>query len=179
MKKVLITSMLLSIPAFFLLRGTPPTSDPLQQSVFSHQQQMSDIQAQLKQDPNQAELWFQLGHGYLNQQDFRSALICFDYAVRLNDVPSASQIAAKATAIYYLENQRITDEVKGLLDQALQLEPDNVTALTLMASDHFISLRYSQAVALWTQLLESQSADLDRVSIIQALNQAKQMQGSP
>ena len=53
-----------------------------------------------------------------------------------------------------------------------------MTALTLMASDHFISLRYSQAVALWTQLLESQNPDLDRVSIIQALNQAKQMQAS-
>ncbi|MBA5763687.1 tetratricopeptide repeat protein [Vibrio sp. 404] len=178
MKKVLITSMLLSIPAFFVLRGSPPTPDVLKQEVFTHQQQMSDIQAALQQDPNQADLWFQLGHGYLNQQEFQSALICFDYAVRLNDEPSASQIAAKATAIYYIEKQRITEEVKGLLEQALELEPDNMTALTLMASDHFISLRYSQAVALWTQLLESQNPDLDRVSIIQALNQAKQMQAS-
>lgn len=178
MKKVLIVSLLLSVPMFFVLRGTPPELDVLQRGVFTHQQKMSDIQTKLKQDPNQADLWFQLGHGYLNQQDFQSAFTCFDYAVRLNEKPSASQIAAKATAIYYLENQHITDEVKALFEQSLQLEPDNVTVLTLMASDHFISLRYAQAVAVWTQLLESENPDLDRVSIIHSLNQAKQMQNS-
>ncbi len=175
MKKVIIASALLAVPVWFVLRGEPPVPEVLDNDIFSHQQQMLALQNQLKADPNQAELWFQLGHGYLNQQEFQSALTCFDYAVRLNPTPTAHQLSAKATALYYLNKQHMTDEVTTLLDAALAQDANNLTALTLIASDHYISLRYAQAVEVWTQLLESSNPELDRESVIHALNQAKQM----
>ncbi|ROV58786.1 tetratricopeptide repeat protein [Vibrio ponticus] len=175
MKKVLIASALLSVPVFWLLRGTPPEQDSVIVEPVSNQQQMLKLQHELQNDPNQADLWFQLGQGYLTQQEFDSALTCFDYALRLSESPTANQFSAKASALYYQQKQQMTKEVRLLLDRALQLDRDNLTALTLLASDHYISLRYAQAVAIWTQLLESQNPDLDRVAVIYALNQAKQM----
>ena len=175
MNKVVIAGVALAIPVFLWLRGTPPEEVVLENRALSHDQQMLDIQAKLKQDPNQAELWFQLGHGYLNEQDFKSALTCFDYALRLSDGPSANQLAAKATALYYLNKQQMTATVTDLLQQALALDSANLTALSLIANDHFVSSRYQQAIDVWTQMLDSQHRDLDRVSIIHSLNQAKQL----
>ncbi|WP_194437280.1 TPR domain-containing protein [Vibrio fluminensis] len=175
MKKVLIASALLSVPVFWLLRGTPPEQNRVILEPVSNQQQMLDLQNELQNNPNSADLWFQLGQGYLTQHEFESALTCFDYALRLSESPTANQFSAKASALYYQQKQQMTKEVRLLLDKALQLDSDNVTALTLLASDHYISLRYSQAVEIWTQLLESQNPDLDRASVIYALNQAKQM----
>jgi len=175
MNKVVIAGVALAIPVFLWLRGTPPEQVVLERGVLSHDQQMLEIQTKLKQDPNQAELWFQLGHGYVNEQDFKSALTCFDYALRLSDEPSASQLAAKATALYYLNKQQMTTAVSDLLQQALALDSTNLTALSLIANDHFVSSRYQQAIDVWAQMLDSQHRDLDRVSIIHSLNQAKQL----
>lgn len=175
MNKVVIAGVVLAIPVFLWLRGTPPEQVVLERGALSHNQQMLEIQTKLQQDPNQAELWFQLGHGYVNEQDFKSALTCFDYALRLSDEPSSSQLAAKATALYYLNKQQMTSAVSDLLQQALVLDSANLTALSLIANDHFISSRYQQAIDVWTQMLDSQHRDLDRVSIIHSLNQAKQL----
>lgn len=175
MNKVVIAGVVLAIPVFLWLRGTPPEQVVLERGALSHDQQMLEIQTKLQQDPNQAELWFQLGHGYVNEQDFKSALTCFDYALRLSDEPSASQLAAKATALYYLNKQQMTTAVSDLLQQALALDSANLTALSLIANDHFVSSRYQQAIDVWTQMLDSQHRDLDRVSIIHSLNQAKRL----
>lgn len=172
MKRTLLASLVLAIPLSFWLQGEPPqVPEPLKQSTPSDW--MSSLQEQLKQDPNQAELWFQLGHGYMNKQEFLSALTCFDYTVRLSEQASASQLAAKASALYYLQKQVMSDEVQSLLDQALALEPNNLTALALIAGDHFVSLRYQQAIDAWSQMLDSNNSDLDRASVIRSLNQAK------
>ncbi|EGA69369.1 putative YfrE protein [Vibrio sinaloensis DSM 21326] len=175
-RKILLVSVVVSVPLFWWLKGSPPPQPEALQSLPSHSEQIREIQGKLKQDPNQAELWFQLGHGYLNQQDFGSALTCFDYAIRLTESPTASQYAAKATALYYSNKQQLTDEVQQLLALALAEDENNLTALSLIASDHFISFRYQQAIDVWTQMLDSQDQDLDRASIIHSLNLAKQMQ---
>ncbi|POB65409.1 hypothetical protein CRN59_36735, partial [Vibrio vulnificus] len=60
---------------------------------------MAQLQVQLKENPNDAELWFQLGQGYLLNKELDAALICFDYAIQLTEQPSSTQLAAKATAL--------------------------------------------------------------------------------
>ncbi|KLN62937.1 MULTISPECIES: TPR domain-containing protein [Vibrio] len=173
MKRVLLASLVIAVPVYIWLQGQPPAPIAELEPQQTHQEWMSSLQDQLKQDPNQAELWFQLGHGYLNNQDFPSALTCFDYAVRLSHPPSANQLAAKATALYYVHKQRMTPEVSSLLEQALVIEANNLTALTLIASDHFISFRYQEAIDTWTRMLDSNHPELDREMVIRSLNQAK------
>lgn len=134
---------------------------------------MAQLQVQLKENPNDAGLWFQLGQGYLLNKELDAALICFDYAIQLTEHPSSTQLAAKATALYYLGSQQMSGEVSLLLEQALQLEPYNEAALSLLANDHFISFRFQQAIDTWTYLLDSNDPKLDRESVIRSIDQAK------
>ncbi|OIQ25626.1 MAG: nitrite reductase [Vibrio sp. MedPE-SWchi] len=162
-----------TLPLFHFLYQPMPEAVEKVLATQTHSEYMQDIQAKLTDDPNQHELWFQLGHGYLLNNDFKSALTSFDYSIRLSATPSANQLAAKASALYYLRSQRIDEDVESLLDRSLELDSGNPTALTLIANDHLLSFRYQQAIDTWVRLLDSQNTDLDRVAIIGSINYAK------
>ncbi|ENM5766051.1 cytochrome C heme lyase [Vibrio mimicus] len=157
----------------FLWMQQPEPKAQVKAETKSLTQTMSDLQEALRKDPNQADVWFSLGQGYLLESDFPAATQCFDYAIRLTEFPTANQYAAKATALYYQHKQNMSDDVTQLLKTALDIEPFNETALTLIAQDHMISFRYQQAVATWLHLLDSPDLALDRAKIIQQLELAK------
>ncbi|MGR5558445.1 TPR domain-containing protein [Vibrio fortis] len=160
---------------WYLMKQDLPQPDPSESQPVTFANYQSELQSKLKQDPNQAELWFKLGSVYLEQGEFAAAVTSYDYAIRLERTPVARLLAAKATALYYANKQSMGEEVNALLKRSLELDPNDRTALMLIASDHFISMRYEQAIEVWTQLLDSNQQGLDRVSIIHSINQAKQM----
>ncbi|TKF24332.1 cytochrome C heme lyase [Vibrio genomosp. F6] len=168
----------LSVIAWSVLRQpvqTVAVDTPVKHSSQKMMTLKEELQAQLTQDPNQGELWFQLGHGYVLENDFQSALTCFDYAIRLSESPTASQYAAKATALYYVSSQQMSSDVVALLDAAFELDPQNQTGLMLVANDHFISFRYQLAIDTWTKILDSERQEVDRVNLIQSINRAKEL----
>ncbi|MFA1560246.1 heme lyase [Aliivibrio fischeri] len=142
---------------------------------LSYDDKMRYLEDQLKQNPNDAKLWFEIGQGYLLNGELNNANICFGYAIRLTEEPTANQYAAKATTQYYLHSQIIDDEVQELLDKALTLDEYNQAALTLIASDHFVTFRYQKAINTWQKILDSERVDVDRVTIINSINEAKQL----
>ncbi|KDN30263.1 hypothetical protein VFDL14_05900 [Vibrio fortis] len=160
---------------WYLMKQDLPQPDPSESQPVTFANYQSELQSKLEQDPNQAELWFKLGSVYLEQGEFAAAVTSYDYAIRLERTPVARLFAAKATALYYANKQLMGEEVNALLKRSLELDPNDRTALMLIASDHFISMRYEQAIEVWTQLLDSNQQGLDRVSIIHSINQAKQM----
>ncbi len=175
MKQLFAAALMVSVPVYGLLIGDKPQPSLANVEVQTSLDIMSELQQKLYVEPNNAELWFQLGDGYLYEQDFAAAVTCFDYAIRLSDVPQANQLAGKAAAMYYGNKQRMTPEIDGLLQQALELEPNNTAALTLIASDHFVSFRYQKAIDTWVQLLDSNQMDVDRRKVVTLLNQAKDL----
>lgn len=134
-----------------------------------------EIQGKLRKDKNNPDLWFQLGQGYFANGEYENADTCFDYAIRLTEQPSSTVYAAKATAKYYISSQRVTAEVRALLDKALAKDQLNDTALMLIANDHFISFRYDEAIKVWQKILDSERVGIDRVSIINSINRAKEL----
>ncbi|WP_017221429.1 TPR domain-containing protein [Moritella dasanensis] len=132
------------------------------------------LQDKLYDDKQNAKLWFQLGNAYMYNGEYDNALLVFDYSVRLTPEPTANLYSAKASALYYSQGQHLTGEVQTLLERALSLEPNNQTALMMLAANEFMNVRYQQAIDLWVQLLDSGQEGLDRVSIINSINQAKQ-----
>ena len=160
---------------WYLMKQDLPQPDLSESQPVTFANYQSELQSKLEQDPNQAELWFKLGNVYLEQGEFAAAVTSYDYAIRLERTPVARLFAAKATALYYANKQSMGEEVNALLKRSLELDPNDRTALMLIASDHFISMRYEQAIEVWTQLLDSNQQGIDRVSIIHSINQAKQM----
>ncbi|OCH30002.1 heme lyase [Aliivibrio fischeri] len=142
---------------------------------LSYEDKMRYLEDQLKQNPNDAKLWFEIGQGYLLNGELNNANICFGYAIRLTEEPTANQYAAKATTQYYLHSQIMNDEVEELLKKALALDEYNQAALTLIASEHFVTFRYQKAINTWQKILDSERADVDRVTIINSINEAKQL----
>lgn len=107
--------------------------------------------------------------------EYENADIAFSYAQRLASAPQANILAARASAQYYINHQRITPDVQNLLNQALKVDPENTASLMLLASNHFLSAEYQRAIAKWQQVLDSSKSNLDRVSLIQNIHQAQDL----
>jgi formate-dependent nitrite reductase complex subunit NrfG len=149
-----------------------PQLEPAQ-DIQSGSELMARVQQALQEDPNDSKNWFTLGQYYMQLGDFAAADTCFDYSIRLSNTPYAGQFAARATAKYYLDNQTLTAEVYQLIDEALAMDPLNDTALLLLASEHYLNSNYQQATDIWMRLLDSNRQGIDRVSLIEKINQTK------
>ncbi|WP_070962795.1 hypothetical protein [Vibrio sonorensis] len=165
------------IPLAYLTIDLPPEKLNNDVSAQNIDTSMQDLQQLIKDDPNQWDLWYELGQGYLASQEFSSASTCFEYALRLSDRPTANLYASKATALYYDSGQSMNREVQRLLSNALELDSTHPASLNLIASDHYVSLRFEKAAQVWFQILDSGRTDFDRANIIKRLAQAKSMSG--
>lgn len=135
---------------------------------------VAELQQRIRQSPGDPEAWFLLGQRYLNSNEFENALIAFDRVTQLrgND---AEVLTAKATTLYYQAGQRMTPQAQTLINQALAQEANQVTALMLLASDHFLNAQYQQAIDIWQQLLDSNNPQINRAKLIEAINMARMM----
>lgn len=170
-----LVAILASVLIWSQMKQVTPQLSSDDDSSYTATDFQNELQQSLKQDPNQSDLWFKLGGVYMQKGEFDAAYTCYDYAIRLDPEAPSGLYAAKASALYYLSSQAMSDDVKGLLKQSMNLDPNDRTALMLIATDHFISMRYPQAIDAWTQILDSNQKGIDRVSIIHSINQAKQM----
>ncbi|MDG3088229.1 hypothetical protein P7F88_20005 [Vibrio hannami] len=136
---------------------------------------IEQIENKLREDRNNSKLWYELGHGYLSSNRFEEASQCFSYVIRLEENPTASVFSAKATADYYANSQRINKNIQLLLDEALSMDEFNYPALMLIGNDHFISFRYEDAIETWQKILDSERQGLDRTTVINSINRAKEM----
>ncbi len=135
---------------------------------------ISALQKALYQDKQDAQLWYQLGHAYLLKGEYENALIVFDYAIRLTASLSADHFASKASAMYYINKQKMSNQIHEQISFALAIDENNHTALMMLANEQFMQARYGPAITLWVKILDAHQADIDRVNVIQRINQAKQ-----
>ncbi|HDL5432163.1 TPA: cytochrome C biogenesis protein [Mannheimia haemolytica] len=154
------------------------------------QQQMSDahgtsknercilsLQNQLRENPNNGDLWYELGQAYALSNDFDSALVCYDNAEKLLG-KRAAILGAIATARYYDNGQKMTVEIQAIIEQALQLDKNENASLLLLASDSFLNNNFQQALDNWRKVLDSNNDSINRRAIIQSMEMARQMLNS-
>lgn len=135
---------------------------------------VTELMQRIRQSPNDSESWFLLGQRYLNSNTFENALIAFDKVASIRG-EDAEILAAKATTFYYQAGQRMTPQAQDLIQRALTLDPNQITVLMLLASDHFLNAQYQQAIDIWQRLLDSQDPRVDRAKLIEAINMARMM----
>ncbi|WP_150538345.1 TPR domain-containing protein [Actinobacillus vicugnae] len=131
------------------------------------------LQDRLRANPNNGELWYELGQAYALNNDFGSALICYENAQHvLGD--KAAIFGAMATAKYYQEGKNISEKTQQWLDKALALDKKETTSLLLLASDAYANKHYQQAIYFWRQALDSENESIDRRAVIQSIEMARQ-----
>ncbi len=135
------------------------------------------LHQRLQRNPADLEAWAELGQLYLYRDEYDNALLAYQRLALQEGSASAATQAAQATVLYYQAGQRLTPQSQRLLDDALKQDKGEVSALMLLASDHFLHGRYRQAITLWQQLLDSERPRINRAALIQAIQTARIMGG--
>ncbi|HNN86752.1 MAG TPA: cytochrome c-type biogenesis protein CcmH [Pseudomonadales bacterium] len=79
-----------------------------------------------------------------------------DYQQLVTNYPDQDNFLAEYAQTLFLKNNRaLTDDVRTLLQRALEINPHNVTALGLLGMAAFEQKDYRGAVTLWERLLQS------------------------
>lgn len=132
------------------------------------------LQNRLRENPNNGDLWYELGQAYSLNNDFTSALVCYHNAEKVLGATPAI-LGAMATVDYYQNKQKLTEQAKTWITQALAKDPKESASLLLLASDSFLNNNYEQAIAYWRNVLDSDNESIDRRAIIQSIDMARQM----
>lgn len=144
------------------------------QALSKNDRYILSLQNQLRENPNNGDLWYELGQAYALNNDFESALTCYMNAEKLLG-KRPSVLSAMATAYYYDNKQQMTPEVKDLIEQALALDKNESASLLLLASDSFLNNNYQQALDYWRRVLDGHNESIDRRAIIQSMEIARQI----
>ncbi|MCW2484371.1 heme lyase NrfEFG subunit NrfG [Candidatus Symbiopectobacterium sp. NZEC127] len=154
-------------------------ADPLRGFSDAQQQekQLATLQRAIRATPDNSVLWAELGEYYLYRNAYDNAQRAYRRAMALKG-ENAELYSALATVLYYQSGQIMTPATREMIDNALALDANEVTALMLLASDAFLRADYAAAVTLWQRLLDGYSPRINRVQLIEAINTAKLLQQS-
>ena len=139
--------------------------------------ELGSLHQKLQRSPADLDSWAALGQLYLYRGEYDNALLAYQRLALLEGGASAATQATQATVLYYQAGQQLTPEATRLLESAFKQDAGEVSALMLLASDHFLHGRYSQAIALWQQLLDGERPRINRAALIEAIQTASIMGG--
>ncbi|UUE34707.1 heme lyase NrfEFG subunit NrfG [Pectobacterium aroidearum] len=184
---VAVIAILLASTTFYMLsqRGAlvqaerQRLADPLHDFSAAQQQekQLATLQDRIRKTPGNSVLWAELGEYYLYRNAYDNALRAYRQAIVLKG-DSAELYSALATVLYYQAGQAVTPPMQEMVDKALALDANEVTALMLLASDAFLKADYARAITIWQRLLDTYSPRVNRVQLIEAINTATLLKNS-
>ncbi|MEQ9745185.1 heme lyase NrfEFG subunit NrfG [Pectobacterium actinidiae] len=184
---VAVIAILLSGATFYILSPRAALvqaerqrlADPLHGFSDAQQQekQLTTLQGNIRKTPGNSVLWAELGEYYLYRNAYDNALRAYRQAIALKD-DSAELYSALATVLYYQAGQAVTPPMQEMVDKALALDANEVTALMLLASDAFLKADYARAITIWQRLLDTYSPRVNRVQLIEAINTATLLKNS-
>nr|WP_174869755.1 heme lyase NrfEFG subunit NrfG [Pectobacterium polaris] len=184
---VAVIAILLSSATFYMLSPRAALvqaerqrlADPLHDFSDAQQQekQLTTLQDNIRKTPDNSVLWAELGEYYLYRNAYDNALRAYRQAIALKG-DSAELYSALATVLYYQSGQAVTPPMQEMVDKALALDANEVTALMLLASDAFLKADYARAITIWQRLLDTYSPRVNRVQLIEAINTATLLKNS-
>lgn len=169
--------------AFYLKTGTyqqvnsAQTSDQAQHHEGLNEEEqilvrIKKLQTSLEKEPENAEIWYELGQTLVGAGDFENALSAFDRVIEIEG-EHADLLGAKAQATYYLNNQKIDDKVQDLIDRALALDPTDPSTNILLGMHNFINQHYQKSISYWQRVIDSHRDNVNVGALQEAINQAQ------
>ncbi|MCX4028960.1 c-type cytochrome biogenesis protein CcmI [Endozoicomonas sp. SM1973] len=124
--------------------------------------------------PNQPQVHYLLARTYMAMNQLGKAEQAFTVLkVQAPDDPSV--IAQLAQVKYLRQNNKITQEVTTLAQQALTIQPNQPTALGIMGIAAFESGDYQQAIHYWQQVLATRPDHATATALQQGIAKAQQL----
>ena len=141
-------------------------------------QQLILMEQQVKENPQDSETWFSLGHAYMSLGRYDDSIYAFDQAIKV-DGETAELLGPKATAMFYKNNQTMSPAIQALIDKSLKLDPSDPATLLLVGMNAFFDSNYQQAITAWEKILNSERQDIDRQAVSSAIAEAKKRLANP
>lgn len=133
--------------------------------VIRSETALQELEAKLAKNPENPDGWLVLGRSYAELQRYPDAVRAYKKLVEL--VPNEAQIWTNyADALAMSNNQSLLGEPTKLIDKALALDPENVTALALGGSAAMERGDYVAAVTHWQKLLSLLPPDYQDIQMI-------------
>lgn len=127
---------------------------------------LQELETKLAKNPNDPKGWLILGRSYSELQRYADAVRAYKELVKL--VPNESQVWTNyADASAMNNNQSLLGEPTQFLDKALQLDPENTTALALAGSAAMERGDYVAAITHWQKLVTLLPPDFPQLQMIQ------------
>ncbi|ARG97236.1 tetratricopeptide repeat protein [Legionella micdadei] len=142
------------------------------QTIKSPAELIERMIARLQAEPNSERGWYLLGRLYASQGQWPEARDAFSKALELKPGNEAARINY-AQSLWQLNQQQFNEQIRGILTNLLQKNPDQPDALAMLAMDAFESRNYQLAIDHWQHLLKlapehSEEAQLLRKAIAKA-----------
>ena len=133
----------------------------------------------LKAKPDDAEGWSMLGRSYSVLEMFPQALTAFQRVIALRP-EDAQGYVDYADALGMTQGRKLAGEPEKLIARALQLDPDNVKALSLSGTLALDRGDAAAAAQLWAQALQKTEPGSEMAQRLQgAIDDARQRAAGP
>jgi len=119
----------------------------------SVEQMISGLLAKLKENPNDEQGWSLLGRTFMAVKRYQEAYQVYSRLLQLKKKEDPEVLVSMADALAMANGGTISGEPANLVQRALKVDPDNITALWLagLAADE--QKNASEAVAYWKRIL--------------------------
>ncbi len=163
--KILAIVMMVLLPLFtvllYLQVGTPKALRPgattastqVDDSPITSEEGVKDLQSELDSNPDNPHGWYKLASSYIQMKRYTEAVKAYEQLVK--QVPDEAQLWSNYAAVYAMANGKSLQsaEVKKFLATALDIDPNNMTALALSGSAAMQGKDYVAAITNWQQML--------------------------
>jgi len=121
--------------------------------IIRSEEALQSLEKKLKRMPKNPDEWWALARSYTELKRFAEAAKAYQHLVEL--VPGEAQLWANYADVFAMANGQTLQgqEVVKLLDKALQLDPNNMTALALSGSASMERGDYAAAISSWQKLI--------------------------
>lgn len=117
---------------------------------------LKQLHEKLKAAPNNLEGWQLLARSAMNSQRYALAVDAYEQIIRIyrdQDANPAPIIGLLAQAQYYQSEGNLSDEVNNTIQQALDLDENELNSIGLLAIDAFSNQRFLEAKKYWVEIL--------------------------
>jgi len=136
------------------------------------QAMIQGLKEQAEKSPKDGRVWMMLARAYSFVGKFSEAVEAYQHAMPLNP-GDADLLADYADALAIVQNRTLGPEPMKLIHDALKIDPENMKALALAATEAFIRKDYATAVSLWRKAVPS-AAKHDPALVAQLLEDIRE-----
>jgi len=184
--KTLAIGLAILLPLFtiplYLTIGDPESMLPQESivadadGIIRSEQMLKALERKLRRTPKNANDWWLLARSYTELRRYQEAANAYDSLVSL--IPGEAQLWANYADVYAMAHGQSLQsiEVAKLLAKALELDPNNMTALALSGSAAMERRDYAAAIVSWQKLVSQvQPGSQDAQMFNGGLQQARQL----